>query len=155
VTPNPADRIEVNSAYALLDTRSPYFLRPRFGRGWQTVETFRRQDKFWCWSSGDASIDLRNPHPYPLAVRCRLVVSSAAPRDLEITLAGHVLWSGRIENRMDTLRTPVFPLSPGNTEILLRSRTPPVHLPPPENRALGVSLYRFEIEVQGKGDGPG
>jgi hypothetical protein len=148
IPPCPEDRIVVNRMYSLVNTSSPYFVRPRLNRDWYDIESLPLSTARWCWSRGDAGVEIGNPHSYPLSVRCRLVVQSVVPRDMEIWLAGRQLWSGRIDDEQETVWTPVFVLSPGRHTLELRSRQPPVRPRSSDQRLLGIGLFRFELHVQ-------
>ena len=146
------NRIEINSFYSLVNTRSPDFLRAQFGDGWYEIEQLPADPVRWRWSRGDGEVILENPHPYPLVVRCRLHLRSVVPRDLRAWISGRMVSSQEIGTDPETHWLPDITLSPGRNVLSLRSSQPAVSPGVGDTRLLGFGVYAFDIYPQGEGD---
>lgn len=147
----PEDRIEVNAFYSLTDTRSPDFLRAQFGAGWYELEQLPQNPIRWRWSRGDAEVILENPQARPLVVRCRLLLRSVVPRDLQVWTEGRMLSSQQIGTKLETIWLPDITVPPGRNVLALRSSQPAVNPGPGDERLLGFGIYEFDVHVRREG----
>ena len=144
----PQDRIEVNAFYRLTDTRSPDFLRAQFGAGWYEMEQLPQNPIRWRWSRGDAEVILGNPQARPLVVRCRLLLRSVVPRDLQVWTEGRMLSSQQIGTKLETIWLPDITVPSGRNVLALRSSQPAVNPGPGDERLLGFGIYEFDVHVR-------
>jgi hypothetical protein len=149
----PGDaRRQVTAHYALVDTRSPQFLRATIGGGWYQEEFDRKTGERWQWTQGDATLRIENPHGYPLAIVCTLDGWSLGI-ERGITLTGGMgsapapvqVGTQRTRNRLAAVVVP-----PGVSTLTLHSPQPPVPAGPGDARSLGLCVFGLELEVLAK-----
>ena len=153
VKPSDDTRRQVTPHYALVDTRSPHFLRASPGDGWHQDEFDSKTGDRWQWTQGDATVRVENPQNQPQVVAVTLDGWSfggepglaliddrgVAARPVEVgTQRGRVL-----------LGEVVVP--PGNSVLTLRPSRPAV----PEDasggsRKLGICVFQLQLAVQAK-----
>ncbi|HEY0965796.1 MAG TPA: hypothetical protein VGD88_00285 [Opitutaceae bacterium] len=132
--------------FSLLRTDSPHFFKVQLGDGWFERESAPRSAP-WRWTRGDASIEVDNPHPYPLRVGLSLRGRSLVRRDVQ-------LWqNGLLERRfnmgmdMQTVDIPPIELQPGRTVLELRSSVPPGRANAEDDRLLGLMVQGIDFTV--------
>ncbi|MSU22391.1 MAG: hypothetical protein EXS32_01055 [Opitutus sp.] len=149
VAVKPADgaRRQITPHYALVNNRSPLFLRATLGDGWHPEESTPQTGERWRWTKGDATLRIENPQDQTLAVTCTLDGWSLGECDLllvdaagESTAPQH-LGPQRAKTRFATIAVP-----PGGTTVRLHSAQPAM-IPPGDTRTLGVCAFEIQLEV--------
>lgn len=142
------ESVRLNERYSLAKVASPHSLRIELGNGWYDLESAAGGSTIWRWSIGDAVLVVDNPQSQPLKMDLRLDASSLEPRELQLWING---------KRFDTFQT--FPerhiigvseisVTPGETQIELRSNLPYTAPGHEDLRRLGFALYGIEAEVR-------
>lgn len=72
VAPQGDARRQLTAHYALVDTRSPGFLRASVGTGWNQDEVDPKTGDRWQWTRGEATLQIENPRNQPLLVSVTL-----------------------------------------------------------------------------------
>ncbi|PAW64469.1 MAG: hypothetical protein B9S34_12490 [Opitutia bacterium Tous-C1TDCM] len=145
--PGAATR-ELNPRFSLVDTRHPEFLRAwideALDTGWHGEEYLPGGER-WRWTAGAATVQLTNPHAYPLAMTAMLDGAAAVPRTLALTRAGGEDRPGvPVGIVRGTVRLPVPGIPPGASVLRLQT-TPPAAPVPGDGRPLGVSVHRLTL----------
>jgi len=170
----PGDaRRQLTPRFALVDTRHPAFIRARETDGWYDEENDPKSGDRWRWTGGTATVEIDNPHPYPLFVTGTL--DGWSPVDRSVTLAGRAadesteavtvpepapptstapstlsaLTPVRVQMGEERAsgRFPAVVLPPGTTSLELRT-SEPLFNAPGDPRALGVSVLRLHLAPQ-------
>ncbi|HVU15883.1 MAG TPA: hypothetical protein VHD32_03105 [Candidatus Didemnitutus sp.] len=144
--PAPGTRV-VDSTYSLADTASPSFVRVFLGEGWHEPEHVLHSRAHWVWSKGSASVDVTNPHPYPVHATIKIKLRSAHSRHVEVWIRGVECSKADVDPSECKIELPQVDLAPGVTTVELRLPAPPDPPTASETRALGFALYRFEVDV--------
>ncbi len=152
VKPPGDGRRQVTSHYALVDTRSPQFLRASLGEGWHQEESDLRTGERWQWTKGDATIRIENPHTYSLAVECTLDGwSLGTARDLSLVSSKDAIATPvSLGTQRSQVRLVAITVPPGISTLTLHSPQPPVAAGPGDPRSLGLCVFSLELSVQGK-----
>jgi hypothetical protein len=145
--PGDATR-EVNRRFSLVDTRHPEFVRAwideALDTGWHGEEYVPGGER-WRWTAGDATLQLTNPHAYPLAVTATLDGWAAVPRTLTLTRAGgEDRPAVPVGAARGPVRLPILGVPPGASALRLRT-DPPAAPVAGDSRPLGVSVYRLTL----------
>lgn len=134
----------VTSRFALVDTRSPAFVRVLPVEG-VYPEEHDNQGGRWQWTSGDVVLQVQNPNLAAVSCDLRLVGWSPEPRlvsvvgpDLVVAGTAQV---GR-ERGEHALGTVVVP--PGNSKVRIRF-DPAARAVPGDGRALAVAVERLHV----------
>lgn len=121
-------------------------LGARFDRGWLAPETAVR--KIWRWADGArATLVLSNAQPQPVELQLAFDATSPAPRDLQVSVAGTVVWSGRLDYSLKSVRTQKFLLPPGETVVKFKTPQPAVVRGIDDPRKLTFMLASLELTV--------
>ncbi len=134
------------SRFTLVDTRSDYFVRVRFGSGWHEVELPFSSPAHWRWTKGEGELRVENPHGRPLATHLRLTARALETSDVELWVNGQPRATVRIGPEVDTVGIPSVTLPPGETRLELRSGSGTAAVG--DARTLGVAFYRIAFDVQ-------
>ncbi|MBI4624571.1 MAG: hypothetical protein HY736_15310, partial [Verrucomicrobia bacterium] len=141
-------RRDVTPHTALVDTRSPWFLRATPADGWHAEEWTPSTGDRWRWTAGDAKVRIENPQARPLTLVCALKGWSGVERDLTLTLqGGPETEARRIGSPQSTVRFPAFTVPPGESVLVLRSPQPLTPAGGGDPRMLGVCVVELAIEV--------
>ena len=125
------------------------FVDVSFGRGWYGPE--RSWLEYWRWSSGDAAIELVNPHPFAVTADISFGLRSADARSVAVRFRNGTLWLGPL--RPGVLRTVTVRgvrLEPGTTEWNLETDRAPAAPANDDTRRLAFSLRNLRISVLGR-----
>jgi len=147
VKPPGEARKQITPRYALVDTRSPQFLRATMAGGWHDEEQAPKAGAHWRWTTGDAMLRIENPQDHPLVVACTLDGWSFGERDLTLAPPGGAatppqhLGAQRTKTRFAPVVVP-----PGISTLVLHSPQPAA-VPPADGRALGVCVFGLELDV--------
>jgi hypothetical protein len=148
ILPDPGDYLTINNTYTLVRTGSSYFVRAYLGDGWYDVERVPRVSTRWCWSKGDAVIEVENPHHEPVRLVCRFNARSLVDRDLQVWLNGRRVRTIQIGTVQKIVRVPEIVIPPGHSQLQLRSKVPPSSPGPGDPRLLGFAVYGIDLEVR-------
>lgn len=136
----------LNDRLALLDTHSPFFVRPRNGEGWYDLEYEPHTGNRWRWAGAAAQVTLEaNSQPLRTTWRLRRV-HSLAPRDLQFWIAGQLVSTQSVGTGFTDLVVPDVMIPAGGAVLELRTSAPLV-VPPGDSRPLGVQIFGIEITV--------
>jgi len=148
----PADgaRRQITPHYALVNTRSPLFLRASLADGWHDEESDPKTGERWRWTKGDATLHVDNPQQRPAHDRLR--ARRLEHRRRARADAGGDRWGddGASKGRRATDDDPVAEVTvpPGGSTITLHSLQPPASAGPGDPRVLGVCVFGIELEVR-------
>ncbi|HYP16131.1 MAG TPA: hypothetical protein VEQ65_02890, partial [Opitutus sp.] len=132
--------------YSLLDTKSPWFLRARFGAGWFDLEQLVSSPEQWRWSRREGSVRLENPQPYSLRADLELRARAIAPTTLEVWING-VLWTTvKVGIAPAEMRVSGLALPPGESVVVFRTATG-TNSTEADPRELGCAFYRIAFHV--------
>lgn len=147
----PGDALrQIAPHYALVDTRSPQYLRASAGEGWHNEERVPRTDVRWQWTQGDATVRIENPHSYSLAIECTLDGWAPNGSDWTLSLAGSTAAPAvRIGAERTKTHFPRLTVPPGVSTIVLHSLHTPASDAPGDARTLGVCVFGLELAVSG------
>ena len=147
----PGDaRRQVTPHYALVDTRSPQYLRASFGDGWHAEEQALKSGEPWRWTKGDATWRIENPQSHPLTVVCTLDGWSFGERDLTLAATDGEATSAQHLGAQRTKTTFAAITVPSGVSTLILRSAQPAAVPPGDVRALGVCVFGLELEVRAK-----
>lgn len=139
----------INSQFALVDTRSPYFVRVRIpaNSGWYELERQSRGLQRWRWTAARARILIENPHDYPLRAVCRFTnVHSLVPRDFQVWSGGQLLRTVQIASDLNTVRVPGIVIPPGGGELEIKT-TVPLTSAAGDTRLLGFRIFGIDFDI--------
>lgn len=115
------------------------------GPSWYVTEARGNRRWAWCADEGRLLID-RWPANSPVQ-RIVLRVQAITPRDLEIQVAGSVVWRGQLGAGPEIIALPLDGSRSGRVELTLRSATPPKLVgTAPAARWLGFSVSAARLE---------
>jgi hypothetical protein len=148
----PGDaRRQVTPRYALVDTRSPQYLRAAFGDGWHAEERDLRSGVRWQWTKGDATLRIENPQSHAVDLDCTLDGWAMGGQDLILAVAGGAASAPvHVGAERTKTRFPRITVPPGAATLVLHSLQPLSQAGPGDVRVLGVCIFGFEIAVPGK-----
>jgi hypothetical protein len=122
-------------------------------RNWWRPEKSRWE--FWRWSTGDATVAVRNPQPFALVADIRFRLRSVDEREAVVALGERVLWRGMLRpGEAVRVKLPDITLAPGDTVLRFRSDRPAAYPGNSDPRRLSFSLRGFEIDVERSKGGP-
>lgn len=144
-----AARRQITPRFAIVSTRAPGHLRATIGEGWHPEERLPGTEERWQWTLSEATLQMENPHAYPLTVRVALDARSLGERDVALGLAGADAPASTVrmgEARAHT-RFPALTLPPGQSKLVLRSEQPARSAGSGDPRLLALCVFRIEIAV--------
>ena len=134
-----ADSVRINSQYSLVRVDSPWHIRAQVRRGWHETERHPRSNARWRWTSGNATLELDNPHATALPAVVRLDGRSLVSRDLQLWNGGRCLGTVRLGVERSDVAFPAVLIPPGRStdraaldhaaRICARRHPPPRLLP--------------------------
>jgi len=156
VKPPGEARRQITAHYALVDTRSPQFVRATLNGSWYDEERDPKNGERWRWSRPGADILLENPQHSPVRLRITLDGwSLGGPRYLSLVLAGaapSVPTPGTLvgtERRKTSLPEIIVP--PGRSILMFSAPQPPrepsVGGIDGDPRSLEFCVFGLELEV--------
>ena len=141
--PGPGRR-PVSRRFALVDNREASFVRILPAEGWYPEENDKRGGR-WQWTTGEAVLQVHNPHDRGVALALELSAWSPVARSVALVGAdGKVLETGRVirERGEHPLGRVVVP--PGDSVVRLRF-SPGALAVPGDSRPLGVAVERLRV----------
>ena len=94
----PGSKEGPSSAFSLVQTQDPLFLRAGEVEGWYELEQNARSGERWRWTKDVMTALIENPNQYPLLTTWHIQkVSSLQNRDFQMNLAGQPLDMMRTE----------------------------------------------------------
>jgi len=142
---------QITPHYALVDTRSPRYLRASLGDGWHAEERLPKTNERWQWTSGDATLRIQNPHDYPLVLACTLDGWAPGGRDVSLAVVGGASSAPvHVGEQRTKTRFPGITVPPGGSTLVLHSPQPASSGAPGDARALGVCVFGVELAVSDK-----
>jgi hypothetical protein len=133
--------------YSLVDTRSPYFLRVRFGGGWHGLELPFGLSEQWRWTRRDAHLLIENPQARSLTADLRLKVRSLAAQDLQLWLNGNHWATVQVGTTQQVVQLPNLVLPPGESKLEFRSDVA-ASSPAGDARELGFAFYVIDFNLR-------
>ena len=144
--PGPARR-QITPRFALVDTRTPTFVRVRPGTGWHAPERGAGGEQ-WQWTKGTATLLVDNPQPHALTLTCTLEGWSPASHGVTLQReGGDAPPFVAISRELGTLTLPVVTVPPGRSTLLLRSDQPPARVAG-DPREFGIAVFRLRVAAQ-------
>jgi hypothetical protein len=141
------DRRSISERFALVNARSPNFVRVTPGAGWHAEEVLPGTTVRWQWTDTEARLEVENPHDTPRRLTARIDGLGFGSRRVTLARsdepAARAVELGSVRTRT-TLPPVVVP--PGRSTLMLRS-SPPASAPPGEIRRLAVCVFRIELTV--------
>jgi hypothetical protein len=147
----PGDaRRQISPHYALVDTRSPQYIRAAVADGWHQEEFDRKTGDRWQWTNGDATIRVENPHDQPRTIVCTVDGwSLGMERGMALVDArGVVSTPVRIGTDRARVRLGSVVVPPGVSMLTLRSPQPSLAAGPGDARKVGMCVFTVELDVQ-------
>lgn len=121
LAPPPGPGYSVEGPSALVQTPRGR-AAARFVSGWYGVEA--AGDHSWCWSTGNATIELFNPTEKRVRATLRFGLSTLAPRRVAVRAGGENLWSGEVPERRVFVETSAATLAPGWNRVEFTTNVP-------------------------------
>jgi hypothetical protein len=138
-------RRQLTRRFGLVNTRHAAFVRAEFGEGWHLPEIDGRSGERWQWSKGEATLQLHNPHDYPVALDASLDGWSPTERRISWRVdGGEPRPKVRLGDQRVVTTLPLVVVPPGQSTLVLETAEPPFHAPG-DPRPLGVSVFRFTL----------
>lgn len=141
-----SDGLVVAGPAALLEgARGESFLI-RYSPQWFSTE--RGDSGYWMWSSGEAHLMLRNPHPAAVEARLRLGLTSTSERTLILRLNGEEIWRTTLDPRQQVSAViGALRLVPGDNRLEFATDAPGVAVPG-DVRQLAFSVHNLRLELR-------
>ncbi|MSU65739.1 MAG: hypothetical protein EXS38_06495 [Opitutus sp.] len=143
-------RRQITPRFALVNTRAEHYVRVTPGEGWHVEEMLPKDTQRWQWTSGDAQLNIDNPHDQPVTLTCRLDGHSFGERDVVLELDGGPVAPPSVhlgaERRFSRFAPIVVP--PGRSTLRLRSIQPGGQAGPGDPRLLAICVFGLEIETR-------
>ncbi len=142
-------RRPITPRFALVDTRSPLFVRALPADGWHAEEFVPGTPVRWQWTEGDAFLQVDNPGGKPLTIVARLDGHAFGEREVSLALADApapaTVHIG--SQRTRTIFPPVV-IPPGKSRVRLHSVQAAATAGPSDSRLLAVCVFQLELEVR-------
>jgi small neutral amino acid transporter SnatA (MarC family) len=143
-------RRQVTPRFALLDTRQPGFARgfidERIDRNWNPEEFVPGTSERWRWTSGQATLQVQNPHAHAVTLVPQLDGWSPVPRELIFQRVGGKLPAASTVNNQRAVRAlPAIEVPPGNSTFVLQT-DPPAAPVDGDPRRLGLCVFRIILK---------
>ena len=139
----------VTEHYRLVDTRDRGFVRGTLADGWYTEEQLPNGER-WCWTQGDATIRIDNPHDRPLMVAVTLDGRTIGERDVAIAPAGSEPAAYvHLNDARQKVSLPAIAVPPGRSTWVLHSKQPPV-TPAGDARPLSVCVFGLILRPESR-----
>lgn len=132
--------------YSLVDTRSPYFFRVRFGRGWHELEQPFGLPEQWRWTRREAALHLFNPQSTPLTMEVEAKLRTLRPQGLQLWLNGQLWTTLQVGTKPEEIRLPGLNLPHGESILEFRAAES-ADSPAGDSRELGFAFYRIGFTV--------
>ena len=141
-----SDGLNISGPGALLENERGDGFLVRYSGEWFPTEN--GDSGYWMWSSGDARIQVRNPHSQPVEVRLRFALTSTSARSISVRLNDDVLWESTLGARqqISTIISGAV-LRPGMNEFVFASDRPGASVPG-DSRTLAFSVHNLRVEVR-------
>ncbi len=105
--------------------------------------------EYWRWSSGDATVVLRNPHPFPVRAAISFGLRAKDQRFVSVWAAGRMLWRGELKpGILSKVKFPEMTLAPGDNLWRFTTDLPADHPTSEDPRHLAFSLRNLEIDLK-------
>lgn len=105
----------------------------------------------WRWSTGDSTITIHNPQPFPILANVNFGVATGDTRLATVKLGRSVIWSGVLKPAHDNhAAISRLELAPGDTELLFQSDRPAVRPDKGDIRRLSFSVRDLIIDLTGR-----
>lgn len=153
VVPSPDARRQFTAHYALVDTRSPNFLRASVGDGWHQDEFDPKTGVRWQWTRGEATLRIENPQNGPRTIAV-VVDGWSFGGESALALVDHRgMATAPVRIGTERARVPLGEVTvpPGNSVLTLRPNRPPVAEDASgSSRKLGICVFQLELAVRAK-----
>lgn len=137
---------KVSEHYVLVNPRSPYAIRVRFGEGWNEPEQVPGSPRRWVWTKQSAVLRIDNLHDTPRRARLRFNLRGLEDCELELWLNGARQATLPVGVREKRLEGPEVTIGPGESKLELRLHGA-VHSLANDSRSLGFCIYRIAFDV--------
>jgi len=113
--------------------------------GWHPLDGSRSD--FSCWSSGNATQRIQNPHAFAVNARLRFSLVAAGPRAIRLKLNGEDIWQTTMgNNQVVTVSLGSLRLLPGENRLEWQTDAAAIHLgTDPRDLAFMVQNLRLEV----------
>ena len=109
----------------------------------------RKTWDYWRWSTGDASVEIHNPHPYAILADVSFGLATVDARAAAVNLAGKVVWRGMLLPARDNQAAIAeVELPPGDTRLLFTSDRAGASPGGGDPRALTFSVRNLKIRLR-------
>ncbi len=144
--PGPGSR-QIASHLWLLDARAPGYVRVELGDGWYEPEQLPNGDR-WCWTRGDATARVDNPHAKPVVARVTLEARTVGTRELTLELQGSATSAPvTLGEATGHVAFPAIVLPPGRSTLVLHVGRGASHVPG-DARPLGICAFSLVVETR-------
>ncbi len=123
-----------------------------FSPEWYAPE--RGDSGYWLWTSGPATLTVRNPHDFPVRARLRFGLTVAQPRGFELRLNGVARWgTAATTAQAFTASLGDLVLEPGENVFAFGTDAPAAPVPP-DPRRLAFCIHDLRLDIQARAEGP-
>jgi hypothetical protein len=117
----------------------------RLEAGWYGPERHNRH--VWSWTANEGQIAIATTRASGAPARVALSLRAMAPRVVEVSAGGDVLWRGEVGERLQPVRVAVPAGDDGTVRLTLRSDAPAVREGEYAGaRPLGFAVYNLRLE---------
>lgn len=141
--PPPGPGYAVRGPAALVET-SRGKVAVRFTHGWYGVEA--NGGHTWCWSAGDATLEIFNPAGQAVNARLHFAISTASPRTVTLRQTDTVRWSGALADRRIVAESEPATLAPGWNRFEFSTDAPALTVGG-DPRLLGFCVRDLVVEI--------
>jgi len=130
---------------SLFSTSAGQAMSLQFGQGWYASEGSR--SFYWSWARGNATQEIRNPHPFIVNSRLRFSIFTVDRRTVRLKFNGEELWSTRLgEHQSVSVSLSAVPLRQGKNLLEWETDEPTVALTyDPRQLAFVVQNLRLDV----------
>ncbi len=109
--------------------------------------------EYWRWSSGPATLILRNPHPFPILATVTFGVKAKDARTVGVWQGTYARWERKLApGELKEIKVRNMRLEPGDTLWRFATDTPGAYPDSNDRRRLAFSLRDLKIDIIGKAD---
>lgn len=121
----PGISYQLHGPSALINSVENGRFRVLFGPEWYGAEIGK--NTYWRWCSGSTTVDLVNPHAYPVEADMDFKLAGLDHRQMAVSLGdGSPLWSGEITNGLTPVKFTHLRLAPGRNVMHFTFKGQPV-----------------------------
>jgi hypothetical protein len=150
--PAPREAYEVHGPRALrLAEAGSYPVEIVFDANWYGPERSWRE--MWNWSRGNATLTVRNPHPFSVTANLTFGVRANNARRINLLAGDRSLWSAQLrQGELAHVNLTAVVLPPGEWVLRFETDAPGGRTPSGDPRELAFSLRNLDITLTGRGE---